>query len=70
MLLNECHRVVHIREVSGIFLSLETQQVGSSNNTSDLYSVGAWFKPEPGHWLSSQVFMILLSSPKQMLKVA
>jgi hypothetical protein len=46
-LLNECHgRVVHIMEVSGICLNLETQQVGSSNNASDLYSVGAWVKSQ------------------------
>jgi hypothetical protein len=61
--------MVHIKEVSGNSVNLETQQVGSSNNTSDLYSVGAWFKPEPGHWPSSQVFMVLFSSSRQMLKI-
>jgi hypothetical protein len=38
-----------------------TEQVGSSGNTSDLYSEGTWFKSRPGHspiltdssWLSS-----------------
>lgn len=70
MLLNECRsRVVHIREVCGIFLSLETQEVGSSNNTSDLCSVGAWFKPEHRQWLFSQVFIVLFSSSRQMLKI-